>query len=388
MPDLRFPIPISGRLNVASAAPAEVDRPLRRPGRAVAATRVSLTSATPQGEWRAFGGDLASTHYSAADQITRDNVRNLKVVWRQSLTPDAVKQGRERAAAADHQPDDAADGRRARVLQHRQSAWSRRSTRRPARSSGSIPSSPAVRRLPGRHGAPRIARADAAQAPAEDGPAGGGTRSLAYWTDGSDERIIALVGGRYLVALNAKTGKRYPDFGDGGQVDLRKGQERGVDDVLVAHRADRHRPRRHHHRLGHQRHQQRRAVSHDDDAARRRARHRREDRQAALDVARDSAAGRSRATRRWLNDSWAYTGNVNVWGTMSGDEELGLVYLPETTPTNDWYGGKRPGQQSLRRKHRRARCEDRQARVAFPGRASRPVGLRLSVRADAGRHHA
>jgi quinoprotein glucose dehydrogenase len=45
----------------------------------------------------------------------------------------------------------------------------------------------------------------------------------------------------------------------------------------------------------------------------------------------------------WLNDSWSYTGGVNVWGPMSGDEDLGLVYLPQTTPTNDWYGAKRPG---------------------------------------------
>src|SRR6185295_20350817 len=37
----------------------------------------------------------------------------------------------------------------------------------------------------------------------------------------------------------------------------------------------------------------------------------------------------------WERDSWAYTGHTNVWGTMSGDEELGHVYLPLTTPTND-----------------------------------------------------
>jgi glucose dehydrogenase len=45
-------------------------------------------------EWRAYGGNLANTHYSSGSQITADNVRNLKVVWRQSLTPDEVKQGR------------------------------------------------------------------------------------------------------------------------------------------------------------------------------------------------------------------------------------------------------------------------------------------------------
>ena len=58
--------------------------------------------------------------------------------------------------------------------------------------------------------------------------AGSATRGIAYWTDGRDERIVALIGGRYLTALNAKTGKRYPNFGEGGEVDLRKGQERGV----------------------------------------------------------------------------------------------------------------------------------------------------------------
>ena len=37
---------------------------------------------------------------------------------------------------------------------------------------------------------------------------GGATRSLAYWTDGRDARIVTNVGAN-LVALNAKTGKRY-----------------------------------------------------------------------------------------------------------------------------------------------------------------------------------
>lgn len=45
----------------------------------------------------------------------------------------------------------------------------------------------------------------------------------------------------------------------------------------------------------------------------------------------------------WLDESWKYTGNTNVWTLMSHDEELGLVYLPFGTPTNDWYGGHRPG---------------------------------------------
>ncbi len=45
----------------------------------------------------------------------------------------------------------------------------------------------------------------------------------------------------------------------------------------------------------------------------------------------------------WENESWSYTGGTNAWSLMSADEELGLVYLPFGTPTNDWYGGHRLG---------------------------------------------
>src|SRR6266498_4143521 len=33
------------------------------------------------GEWRAYGGDDANTHYSPLDQLTRDTVKNLQVAW-------------------------------------------------------------------------------------------------------------------------------------------------------------------------------------------------------------------------------------------------------------------------------------------------------------------
>ena len=45
----------------------------------------------------------------------------------------------------------------------------------------------------------------------------------------------------------------------------------------------------------------------------------------------------------WADGSWAHTGNTNVWTIMSCDEELGYLYLPFSTPTNDYYGGHRPG---------------------------------------------
>jgi len=45
----------------------------------------------------------------------------------------------------------------------------------------------------------------------------------------------------------------------------------------------------------------------------------------------------------WENGSWKYTGAVNVWVMMAVDDELGYVYLPLSTPTNDIYGGHRLG---------------------------------------------
>jgi quinoprotein glucose dehydrogenase len=45
----------------------------------------------------------------------------------------------------------------------------------------------------------------------------------------------------------------------------------------------------------------------------------------------------------WSEDSWKITGHTNVWAPMSLDERRGLVYLPIGTPSNDFYGGRRPG---------------------------------------------
>lgn len=45
----------------------------------------------------------------------------------------------------------------------------------------------------------------------------------------------------------------------------------------------------------------------------------------------------------WLEDAWRDNGAANVWGPITVDPELGLVFLTTSTPTNDFYGGHRPG---------------------------------------------
>src|SRR5205807_1985013 len=45
----------------------------------------------------------------------------------------------------------------------------------------------------------------------------------------------------------------------------------------------------------------------------------------------------------WEKGSAEYTGNTGVWTQITVDEQLGLVYLPVESPTSDFYGGHRPG---------------------------------------------
>ena len=45
----------------------------------------------------------------------------------------------------------------------------------------------------------------------------------------------------------------------------------------------------------------------------------------------------------WENGSYKYMGHTNVWSPMSLDVARGLLFLPVSTPTNDWYGGDRKG---------------------------------------------
>ena len=82
----------------------------------------------------------------------------------------------------------------------------------------------------------------------------------------------------------------------------------------------------------------------------------------------------------WLKDSWSYSGNAGVWASMSGDEELGYVYLPIETPTGDFYGGTRPGNNLFAESLVCLDAQDRQARLAFPGASTTASGTTTSPR--------
>jgi glucose dehydrogenase len=47
-----------------------------------AATVLTAQVGTPPGEWRSWGADGGTSHYSPLDQISRDNVATLRLAWR------------------------------------------------------------------------------------------------------------------------------------------------------------------------------------------------------------------------------------------------------------------------------------------------------------------
>jgi quinoprotein glucose dehydrogenase len=49
------------------------------------------------------------------------------------------------------------------------------------------------------------------------------------------------------------------------------------------------------------------------------------------------------AEKTWENESWKGAGHANVWGFMSLDEARGLLYVPTSTPSSDYWGGRRHG---------------------------------------------
>ncbi len=54
-------------------------------------------------------------------------------------------------------------------------------------------------------------------------------RGLAYWSDGTEERILYVTPGYRLIALNARTGLPVPAFGSNGIVDLKLDDDQDLD---------------------------------------------------------------------------------------------------------------------------------------------------------------
>ena len=281
-------------------------------GLALPASSVFGQQGAQNGEWRSYGGDAGSTKYSSLDVIDETNVQDLEVVWRWQ-TVDYERQAED--------PDVRFNSLLlATPLKVGDALFT----------STNLGQAAAIDAVTGETLWVYNSVAEGTSA-----GRGRGTRGLAYWTDGSDERLLT-VSGEHLVALGTRTGELYPEFGENGKVDLR--QDMGprlqryswnaaplvCGDVVVVGAAMSDSPTRQEATPGYVR-------GYDVITGELRWRFN--------PVPQPGEAG----NETWEDGSWQYSGNANVWSLMSADEELGYVYLPVSTPTNDWYGGHRLG---------------------------------------------
>jgi quinoprotein glucose dehydrogenase len=267
------------------------------------------------GEWTTYGGDLASTRYSALDQINAGNFNKLQVAWRfktDSLGPrpefkfestPLMVHGVVYSTGGSRRAVVALDAATGELLWMHSENEGERAANAPRQLSG--------------HG-------------------------LAYWSDGKEERILYVTPGYRLIALNAKTGVPIPNFGVNGVVDLKKDDDQEIDlitgevglhstpivakNVVIVGAA---------HLTGgvpKSRKNVKGYVRGFDVRTGKR-----------LWIFHTIPLPNEYGNDTWLKESWAYTGNTGVWGQISVDENLGLVYLPVELPTGDYYGGDRPG---------------------------------------------
>jgi quinoprotein glucose dehydrogenase len=276
---------------------------------------------TKSGEWRSYGADLANTRYSPLDQIDATNFGKLELAWRfktDSLGP---------------RPEFKLEGT---PLMAGGRLFATAGTRRAV-----VALDPETGELLWMHSELEGARGEAS-------PRKLSGRGLAYWTDGTNERIVYVTIGFRLVELDAKTGARISTFGKDGLVDLKEPAVIGTGEpidpvkgeiglhatplvvgniVIVGGTFSENSgtlPSSHNNIKG-------LVQAYDARTGTR------------LWIFRTIPMPGEYGNDTWEKDGWAVNGNNGVWTQMAIDEPLGLVYLPVETPTSDYYGGHRPG---------------------------------------------
>ena len=162
-------------------------------------------------------------------------------------------------------------------------------------------------------------------------------RGVAVWTDGTERRVFINPRWR-LVALDARTGRAIPGFGDAGEVNLVAQLRRPVN---VLHYTNTSPPMV----FGNL------VIVGNGVGDRLRYRNDPPGDVQAFDVHTGRRVWSFHTIpdsgelgwETWENRSWSYMGHTNVWAPMSLDATRGIVFLPVSTPTNDWYGGDRLG---------------------------------------------
>ncbi len=162
-------------------------------------------------------------------------------------------------------------------------------------------------------------------------------RGVAAWRDGGKLRIF--MNSRYrLICLDAATGKVVNSFGDNGVVDLSQGL---IWPINKLHYTETSPPVVYKNIVIIGNGVGDRLVYHNDPPGDVRGFDARTGKQlwSFHTIPQAGEPGND----SWGKDSWKFTGHTNVWAPMTLDEQRGLVYLPVSTPSNDFFGGARPG---------------------------------------------
>ena len=311
-------------------------------------------------EWPSYGADLAGTHYRPLDQINASNFSDLEIAWR--IKTDNFG----------NRPEYKLEGT---PLMVNSVLYATAGSRRAV-----IALDAATGELLWVHGEHEGARGGAA-------PRQLSGRGLAYWSDGKEERIFYVTPGYRLICLNAKTGSPVTSFGNGGALDLKLGRRSNIfpdlttgeigiqsapvvaKDTVIVGAAFREgmTPKSMRNNKGYVR-------GFDVRTGKR------------LWIFHTIPKKGEFGYDTWLKDSAEYTGNTGVWTQITVDEQLGLVYLPVESPTSDYYGGHRPGNNLIWREFGLRGFEDWGEEVALPIGASSAVGHGYFFGADSCGH--
>lgn len=275
---------------------------------------------TPGDAWLSYGGDLGSTKYAPLDQINRENVGEVSIAWTwESIDARIQKENSDNPQLANATYFECTpllvDG----VLY----------------GSTSLGQAMAIDAGTGETLWSYSSEAYKSGRPPNLGYI---SRGVGYWADGDDRRIYMATSDSRLTALNADTGKLVATFGEAGKADLLEGVPRArrargyghpsapiiVGDTIVVGSS----------------------ISDGPPV---------KEGTPGQVKGFDAKTGAMKwsfniipqpgefGADTWKEGANTYTGSANVWTSISADPELGYVYLPTSTPTNDFYGGHRLG---------------------------------------------
>jgi len=298
-----------------------------------AVANIQAQTGERSGEWHFFGGDSGSTKYSSLDLIDKENVANLEIAWRWESVDgrfniDQLKAEYPNLQVANDVSNVSIDSLKAAPLMVDGVIYI----------STPFYQAAAIDAANGETLWVHDPRSYASGIPIM--MLGFSSRGLAYWSEDEQSRVIWGTGDGYLLQVDAVTGEPIEEFGNSGRVDLIAGIPRArrrapinysitsspiiIRDVIVVGSAISDQPEYKEMPPGHVR---------------------------GFDVHTGELLWTFHTIPQpgelgndtWENGSWEYSGHANVWTLMSADEETGYVYLPIGSPTNDFYGGHRLG---------------------------------------------